>query len=330
MVSDSDIIEYAYKNALRGNALDRETVIALLEIRAESVAAGKLGEAARKVAAEITENSGRVWASIGVDYAPCPVSCHFCSFGEQWGVVREEYRWSTAEIVDLAKKFLYGGAKWITLRTTEYYSLAELTALAKQIRQTIPGNYGIVANTGELTDQTARLLMSSGVSVIYHSLRLREGIDTGLSIKSRLETLAAVQASPLDLAFLVEPVGSEHTSAELADAFLTAMNYDASLTGVMARIPVPGTPLGHIPVVSERRLAQIAAVTRLAAGCNAPDICIHPASLLALEWGANVVVVEVGAIPRDTGNSKKEWNNFDLETAFTWFKQADYKVDRGV
>jgi len=103
------------------------------------------------------------------------------------------------------------------------------------------------------------------------------------------------------------------------------MEYGASLTGAMARVPVPGTPLGHIPAVSERRLAQVAAVTRLAAGRNAPDICIHPASQLALEWGANVVVVEAGAIPRDTGNSKKEWNSFDLKTAADWFRQAGYK-----
>lgn len=325
MTTPIEVISYARENALQGRLLDRDKIIALLEIDPDSSLADTLGKAAREVAAEITGNFGRVWASIGVDYAPCPVNCHFCSFGEQWGVIQEEYRWSATEIVDLAKKFLYGGAKWITLRTTEYYSLSELTALAKQIRKTIPGDYGIVANTGELTDQTATLLRNSGISIIYHSLRLREGIDTGLAVKSRLETLAAVQTSPLDLAFLVEPVGSEHTAAELADVFLTAMEYGASLTGAMARVPVPGTPLGHIPAVSERRLAQVAAVTRLAAGRNAPDICIHPASQLALEWGANVVVVEAGAIPRDTGNSKKEWNSFDLETAADWFRQAGYK-----
>ncbi len=330
MTQIDDVIEYARENALRGNILDRDNIIALLEINPDSSLVEKLGKAAREVAAEITGNSGRVWASIGVDYAPCPVNCHFCSFGEKWGLIQEEYRWSAAEIIDLAEKFLYGGAKWITLRTTEYYSLSDVTALAKDLKTTIPGDYGIVANTGELNDQTAKLLMNSGISIIYHSLRLREGIDTGLSVKSRLETLASVQASPLDLAFLVEPVGSEHTAAELADVFLTAMKYGARLSGAMARVPVQGTPLGHIPAVSERRLAQIAAVTRLAAGSNAPDICIHPASELALAWGANVVVVEAGAIPRDTGNSKDEWQRFDLNTAAAWFKQAGYKVDRGV
>lgn len=330
MTQIDEVIRYACENALRGNVLDRDNIIALLEIHPNSSAAEKLGKAAREVAAEITGNSGRVWASIGVDYAPCPVNCRFCSFGEKWGVIQEAYNWSAAEIIDLAEKFLYGGAKWITLRTTEYYSLSELADLAKQLRTKIPGDYGIVANTGELTDQTARLLMNSGISIVYHSLRLREGVDTGLAAKSRLETLASIQTSPLDLAFLVEPVGSEHTSAELADVFLTAMKYGASLTGVMARVPVPGTPFGHIPIVPERRLAQIAAVTRLAAGTRVPDICIHPASQLALEWGANVVVVETGAIPRDTGNAKREWNNFDINTAATWFKQAGYKVDRGV
>ncbi|MEN6414444.1 MAG: hypothetical protein ABFC84_17035 [Veillonellales bacterium] len=330
MTQINDVIEYARKNALQGNILDRDSIIVLLGINPDSVEAEKLGKAAREVAAEVTGNSGRVWAALGVDYAPCPINCHFCSFGEKWGVIQKEYKWSAPEIIDFAKKLLNGGAKWITLRTTEYYSLSELAGLMKQIRETIPGNYGIVANTGELTAKAADLLMTSGVSIIYHTLRLREGIDTGLSVKSRLDTLASVQASPLDLAFLVEPVGIEHTDAELADSFLVAMKYGARLSGTMARVPVPGTPLGSIPAVPERRMAQIAAVTRLAAGSNAPDICIHPASQLALAWGANVVVVEAGAIPRDTVNSRSEWKSFDLQTAAAWFKQAGYQQDRGI
>ncbi len=330
MTNISEMIRYARENALGGNMLDRDNIIALLEIDPDSSLANDLGKAAREVAAEITGNLGRVWASIGVDYAPCPVNCNFCSFGEKWGVIQEKYKWSKEEIVDLAGKFLYGGAKWITLRTTEYYSLSELSFLAKKLRTTIPGDYGIVANTGELNDETTELLMTSGISIVYHSLRLREEIDTGIPVNNRLETLASIQKSPLKLAFLVEPVGIEHTSGELADVFLTAMKYGASLTGAMARVPVPGTPLGNIPAVSERRLAQIAAVTRLAAGRYAPDICIHPASQLALDWGANVVVVEAGAIPRDTGNSKNEWQSFDMNTAATWFKQAGYTLDRGV
>lgn len=324
------LLKKARKSALSGKILDRDDIIALLEINPNSAEVEALGRAAREVAAEITENHGRIWTAVGVDFAPCPVNCHFCSFGEKWGVIKEVYEWTADEIIELASKLLYSGAKWVTLRTTEYYSLQKLAAIAKKLRSTIDGNYKIVANTGELSKETADLLISSGIQIIYHSLRLREEFDTGLSVKSRLETLAAVKNSPLDLAFLVEPVGIEHTSAEIADIFLTAMQYKASLTGAMARVPVPGTPLGNIPAISERRLAQIAAVTRLAVGRNAPDICIHPASQLALAWGANVVVVEVGAIPRDTGNAKQEWQNFDISTATTWFKQAGYKLDRGV
>lgn len=330
MTGIDGLIKKAHKNALSGNILDREDIISLLEINPDSGEAEELGKAAREAAAEITENRGRVWAAIGVDFAPCPVNCNFCSFGEKWGVAKEAYEWTADEIVERAAKLLHSGAKWVTLRTTEYYSPLKLAAIAKKLRSRIDGNYGIVVNTGELSEETADLLTAGGIQIIYHSLRLREEIDTGLSVKSRLETLAAVKSSPLDLAFLVEPVGIEHTSAEIADVFLTAMKYNASLTGAMARVPVPGTPLGNIPALSERRLAQIAAVTRLAAGGKAPDICIHPPSQLALTWGANVVVVEVGAIPRDTGHTRREWHNFDIDTAADWFNQAGYKLDRGI
>ncbi|MEN6567688.1 MAG: hypothetical protein ABFC57_15495 [Veillonellales bacterium] len=330
MTQISELIQRARENVFSGQILDRDSIIALLGIDPESSAAEKLGQAAREAASAVTRDAGRVWSSIGVDFAPCPVNCSFCSFGEEWGVIRERCEWEAEEIIQMAGRFLHGGAKWLTLRTTEYYSRDRLAGLAKKLRTAVPGNYGIVANTGELTEETAKLLLDSGIQLIYHSLRLREGMDTGIPVKDRLETLAAVQASPLDLAFLVEPVGSEHRSDELADVLLTAMKYGARLTGAMARVPVPGTPLGNIPAVSERRLAQIAAVTRLAAGFNAPDICIHPASQLALEWGANVVVVETGAIPRDTSNLQQEWNQFKLATAADWFKQAGYQLDRGI
>ncbi len=330
MTQIEKLIKKACNNALSGKILSRDDIIALLDLNPDSAEVEKLGAAAREAAAELTGNHGRVWSAIGVDFAPCPVNCDFCSFGEKWGVTKDAYELTTDEIIDLAAKLLHEGAKWLTLRTTEYYSLQKLAATAKKMRSAIAGNYKIVANTGELDRETADLLTSGGIQIIYHSLRLREEINTGIPVKNRLETLAAVKNSPLELAFLVEPVGTEHTSAEIADVFLTAMRYNASLTGAMARVPVPGTPLGNIPAVSERRLAQIAAVTRLAAGRNAPDICIHPPSQQALEWGANVVVVEVGAIPRDTCNTKQEWQNFDINTAITWFNQAGYKLDRGV
>lgn len=131
------MIERAYKIALQGGILDRESIIALLNLDPDSIAAEKLGEAARAVAAEITGNRGSVWASIGVDYKKCPMNCRFCSFGEEWGVVKDESEWSPDDVVNFARKFVSGGARWVTLRTTQFYGIERLTGLAKEGKRSL-------------------------------------------------------------------------------------------------------------------------------------------------------------------------------------------------
>ena len=324
------VIEQAKESTLAGCLLERKMILELLAIDPESAMAERLGRAAREVAEQVAGNAGRVWASIGVDYASCPVNCRFCSFGEKWGLVQDARYWNEEQIIKTAKLFLHGGARWITLRTTEYYSTEALARLARRVRDAVPGRYGIVANTGELDAKTSDTLLNATIGIAYHSLRLREGVDTGIRTASRLQTLASIQTSPLELAYLVEPIGEEHTNEEIADVLLTAMKYGASLTGAMARVPVAGTPLGELPIVSERRLAQITAVTRLVAGRQAPNICSHPASKLAMEWGANVVVVEAGAIPREAVHCGMAWRGFDMEQATLWLQQAGYILERGL
>ena len=94
----------------------------------------------------------------------------------------------------------------------------------------------------------------------------------------------------------------------------------------------PGSPcrvraLGVHLQVSDERMAQIIAVTRLACGACVPDICIHPGTQLAMEFGANVTVVETGAIPRDTCCcSGGKWNQFDTVRARELFEAAGYTV----
>lgn len=325
-------IQKAEAMALAGEALSTETIIRLLEIDPNSEEAELLGAAARQVAAKVTGNKAGIWASIGVDYVPCPMNCRFCSFGEAWGTAEDAYTLTDDEVVSQAKSFIESGADWITLRTTEHYEFSNLIKLARRIHAEIPGNYKLVANTGEMNEFRTDELKKGGFSILYHAIRLREGSDTPFSIAERRKTLEKIRGSELDLAFLVEPVGVEHTNREIADVFEMAMEADARIFGAMARIPVKGTPLYELGLLDERRLAQIVAVTRLAAGFRAPDICVHPASKTALKWGANVVVVDIGAVPRAVGVSPTEWNGFDIPTAKTWFKEAGYQqgVERSI
>ncbi len=310
----------------KGGPVGREDILRLLEPLPDSPEAELLGHAAREMARVVAKNQGKIWCSIGVDFAPCSMNCGFCSFGEKWGLITESHERGEAELIATTKDFVDQGATWITLRTTEFYSLERLASLAAKIRKEVPGGYGVVINTGELTAEQARLLADAGVDVAYHTLRLGEGTATAFDPATRKASLAVLRDSPLKLAHLIEPIGPEHSNEEIADVVLTALEYRAALGGAMARVNVRGTPFESAPPVSDARLAQIVAVTRLCGGSSMPDICVHPPVKKAVEWGANLVVVETGAIPRDEAECAGNWRGFGMAEAKELFRSCGYDL----
>ena len=319
-------IDHLEAKVLRGAQGSREDVLRLLALPPDSDDVQYLGQAARRVAAVAAHNTGRVWSAIGLDCRPCPKNCTFCSFGAKWGLVREEKELSAGEVIAIARRLVREGAAWVTLRTTEYYGFDRVCKMARQIRDAVPGDYGLVVNTGQMGEEEVAAMQAAGIGVVYHSLRLGEGKCTCFSPQERLVTLRAVSASPLRLAHLVEPVGPEHTDEELAHVFMTALENGASLSGVMARVNVPGTPGASSAELPEARLAQIAAITRLCGGLRVPDICVHPVSRQAVAWGANVVVVEEGAVPRNETFCADVWRGFDVPQAQALFREAGYTL----
>ena len=213
-------IRQAEAAARAGRPLTRAEIVELLSIPLGSADDGLLRQAARRIALEKTGGAAYIWAAVGADYAPCPMNCKFCSFGEAWGVVREPVHYSREDLTARIAAFVAGGARFVVLRTTEFYSIAELLEEVRAIRRQVPGGYEIILNTGELDDATACALVKSGVSGIYHACRLREGTDTPFDPRQRMGTMEAVCRSPLKLISLVEPIGPEHTNEEIADNFL--------------------------------------------------------------------------------------------------------------
>lgn len=319
-------IDLAYGLALEGKKVEESWLVEFLELDPNSEDAAYLGRKARELAENVVGSKGKIWASIGIDYQTCSMNCDFCSFGEKWNLFEGRHEWTDDEVIDQVRNYVQEGASWVTLRTTQYYGVDRLNMLAEKIRNEVPGDYGLVANTGEFGNLKAKGMIEAGINIVYHTLRLREGQDTRFNPAERLDTLKAVQDTELDLAYLVEPVGPEHTNEEIVEIFRTGLEYGAVLSGAMARVAINGTPLEGNGELSIERLAQIVAVTRIGAGTNAPDICVHPPSKQALEWGANVVVVETGAVPRAENECCGDWEKFDATTAKNWFEEAGYDL----
>lgn len=319
-------IDEAFRKALSGIVLDKQEIIDLLSVPVGSDECAYLCRKANEVAHVLTHDTAYLWGAIGLDYAPCPKSCDFCSFGAVWHLIKEPKVFALPEILDQVREYVRCGVHFIVLRTTQYYPLERLCEYVRTIRQEVEGSYELILNVGEFNLEMANRLYESGVSGVYHAIRMREGTNTRFRVEDRLATLAAVKESPLKLIHLVEPLGLEHTSEEIADRFLGAVRYGAYISGVMARIPVAGTPLGNEPQMSDELVAKVIAVLRLSGGDTVQNICVHPASDMALASGANVVVIETGAIPRDTDLAVTKWKHFDCATAKRLFKSEGYTI----
>jgi biotin synthase len=123
-------------------------------------------------------------------------------------------------------------------------------------------------------------------------------------------------------------VGPEHSDEEIVDSMLTLREeIHTGLVGVMARVPVEGSPLYGHGAVDAQRLAAITAVFILAMADRFEGIevvCSHPPHPEILRAGANAVVVEVGAIPRDTTFARTEWRGLTMPEARSLLQQAGY------
>lgn len=319
-------IDECKAKCLAGEALSRGEIVSLLGVETGSADDEYLRSAAREAAAKIAGGRGYIWCAVGMDYAPCTMNCKFCSFGEKWGIVREPRHVGQEEIFSHVRQYAENGAAYVILRTTEFYDLDRLLGFIPEIRAKIPGGYAIVLNTGELDAAAAAKAKAAGVYGVYHALRLREGTDTPFNPAERIATMKNVSASGMTLISLVEPIGGEHTSAEIADDFINAVECGAKICGAMARFPVEGTPLGGSARISDSRLAHVVAALRLSGGSQVRDICVHPATQEALASGANVMVVESGAIPRDSNFSESEWAGVGMERARNMLMEAGYAI----
>lgn len=301
----------------------------MLEVDPESAECCLMKERAREKARKAAGNLGKVWSAVGIEHRACPMNCQFCSLGKKWGLVKEEFDWTAGDILAAARQSVASGASWFTLRTNEFYGVDRLCGLARMIRGYVPGDYGLVVNTGELTSEEGARLKSAGVTGVYHTWRLGEGEATGFRPETRLETMRSIVAAGLELYHMVEPLGPEHGNDEIADRIMAGEELGSALGGAMARINVTGTPFADSGRIGQGRLSQIIAVCRLCAGPRAVDICVVPPDRESLEAGANVITVEIGAIPRSRETEQKgAWRGFGLDEAREMLASAGYELKK--
>jgi len=287
--------------ALEGQAPTRDELIQLLRYSEYSVEAGQIRAVSNHLSRKRMDNHAFLSGQIGYSTAPCCGDCLFCVFaaGHSTFPVTEI---SVDEVVAHARAFASSGLLGnLFLMSMHDFNLDRFVELLRAVREALPPSVMLTSNIGNLTLEEAKRLKQEGLKGAYHTIRLREGIDTKLDREERVQSIRNIQEAGLSWGFCCEPIGPEHTPEELVDHILFGLSLKPRAMSAMRRVYLPSSPIADRGQITLLRLAQITAVVSLAtlAHPEIKSIGSHEPNLIGLTSGSNNGCAESGANPRD-------------------------------
>ena len=315
--------------SLHGAVLTKEEIARLFRIPLFSSESAMILAAAREKSERASNGLAEVHAQVGLNVAPCPNNCLFCSFAARNGIFTEQFELPVAEAVDQAKIFEEDGANAIFLMGTADHPFEKFIEVSQEVRKSLRPETVLVANVGDFDREQARRLKDVGFAGIYHAVRLGEGRDTRIPVEKRLKTFRNAREVGLLLGTCVEPVGSEHTIEELVEKTIITREAQAVYSGSARRIPIPGTEMARFPIVSEARMAHILGVVRLALSDDVAGNCTHEPNVIGAAAGANLLWAEAGANPRDTEKKTENQRGMTVRDCIRIFEEAEWTVLQG-
>ncbi len=323
------MIEEILKKSLDGISLSRDEIASMFRIPLFSDESALLLAASRRKSASASNNLSEVHAQVGLNIAPCPKNCSFCSFSVKNKVFKDRIEISVDEAVVKAKQFETDGANAIFVMSTADYPLKRFLDISREIRKSLRPDTVLVANIGDFTQEQAKQIKDAGFSGIYHAVRLGEGRDTTISVKKRLTTFQNAKDAGLLLGTCVEPVGNEHSVEELVEKTIITRDAKPVYSGAARRIPIPGTQMAQYGIVSEAKMAHILAVVRLALDCDVPGNCTHEPNVIGAAAGANLLWAEAGSNPRDTEAETEGKRGMTVTDCRRVLEEAEWHVLQG-
>ena len=286
-----------FSKALDYLPLTREEALQLMTIPLHTEACYQLLATADRISKEQFGFKAENHFQIGLNVEPCPLDCLFCSLTPQAGIFTEKTEFAVVQVIAWAKEAESHQADALYLMTTANYPFEKLLAMGRTLRDEV--TTPLVANTRDINHREGEKLLEAGFVGAYHAVRLGEGRDTPLNREKRIATIKVLGDVGLGWANCIEPVGPEHSTAEIVDLMLLARDNGAMFSGVMRRVNFPGSPLSRLGMISELEMARLVAVSRLVMG-NVPKAhCTHEPHSASLLAGANLFFPEVGSSPRD-------------------------------
>ncbi len=322
-------IDELLKKSQNGEPFSTEELVQMLRYAPDSPESYRIMAASNRISKELSGNRAEVHAQFALNLAPCACNCAFCSFAQKNGVFTRETRISPEEAVAQARQFEQDGASAVFVMTTAFYPFELFLEISREVRRNLKPQTVLVANIGDQPPQNARQVKDAGFTGVYHAVRLREGSDTGIPSRRRKASIKNFLEAGLSVGTCVEPVGPEHTNEEIAEMILFTGSFNPAYSGAARRIPIPGTDMARLGMISELRMAQIVAVTRLGVPRSVTGNCTHEPCTLGAVAGANLFWAESGANPRDTRERTEEGRGETVRSCRILFQESGWELLEG-
>lgn len=316
--------EELIKKSRLGDVLSKKELVYMLNLAPDSIETYMVMAEANRLSKELSGGKAEVHAQFSINLAPCPCDCLFCSFAKINGVFNEATALAPEHAVAYARQFEIDGANAVFMMSTAKYPFEQFLEMSEEVRKSLKQETTFIANVGDQTLKNSVRLKDAGFSGVYHAVRLREGQDTTLSVEKRKQSIRNFLEAGLEVGTCVEPVGPEHTNEELAEAIEFTASFNPSYSGAARRILIPGTAIAKRGVISELRMAQIVAVTRLGMPRSVMGNCTHEPCTLGAIAGANLFWAEVGANPRDIEEKTEDGRGETVSSCHSIFYESNW------
>jgi biotin synthase len=325
MYNSHDLIQ----KSQAGEVLGQEELLFLLNLPADSAESALVMAEAARISKELNKGKAEIHAQFAVNLAPCMGNCLFCSFAQKNGVFHTATEISVEQARRQALQFETDGANAIYMMATAHYSLEHFLERAQEVRHVLRPETVLIANVGDQSLSQAQRLKEAGFAGVYHAVRLGEGKDTGLDPEQRRQSIRTFQEAGLAVGTCVEPVGPEHSNEELAAMIAFTASVNPAFSGAARRISIPGTELARRGMISELRMAQIVAITRLGLPSSVLGNCTHEPCTLGAFAGANLFWAETGANPRDSKEKTEEGRGESVPSCASLFRETHWELWSG-
>ncbi len=317
------------KKSQDSGKFSKDELLEMLGYPPDCSATYRLMAEAKHISKELTGNRAEIHAQFSLNLEPCACNCLFCSFAKTNEIFKQKSRMTQEEAVASARQLEDEGANAVFIMTTAQYPFGKFIEIAQEVKKNLKPETTLIANVADQSLSNAIKIKDAGFDGVYHALRLREGIDTAIDPERRKESIRNFQEAGLKVGTCIEPVGPEHSNEEIAELILYTATLNPAYSGAARRISIPGTDLAKKGMISELRMSQIVAVTRLAMPETVLGNCTHEPCTLGAAAGANLFWAEIGANPRDTAKKTEKGRGHTIAQCHILFQESGCGVLEG-